>query len=128
MPRYLLDTHTAIWFFNGDVRLSASARSIICDQSNLMYLSIASAWEVAIKFRLGKLDIDGSTADFIQDAESASITLLPIKPAHLNALETLPMIHRDPFDRLLIATALAEAMTLVTADENIEKYDVRQLW
>ena len=128
MTRYLLDTHTAIWFFNGDMRLSASARRIICDQSNLMYLSIASAWEVAIKLSLGKLGINGSTADFIQDAEGASITLLPIKPAHLTALGTLPMLHRDPFDRLLMAAALAEGMTLITADENIERYDVPQLW
>ena len=128
MPAYLLDTHTAIWFFNGDMRLSEVARHIICDHSNSVYLSIASAWEVAIKLRIGKLDIDGRAADFVQDAEANNIAILPIKTAHLTPLETLPMIHRDPFDRLLIATALAEGMTLITADENITHYKVPQIW
>ena len=128
MSAYLLDTHTAIWFFNGDTRLSGSARRLICDHSTPVYLSIASAWEVAIKLRIGKLDIDGRVADFIQDAEDNNIAILPVKTAHLTSLETLPMIHRDPFDRLLVATALAEGMTLITADENITQYTVPQVW
>ena len=128
MIGYLLDTHTAIWFFNGDVKLSKNARQIISDRSNPIYLSIASAWEVAIKLCIGKLDIAGKTEDFIQDAETNKITILPIKTTHLNSLESLPMIHRDPFDRLLIATALAENMTLITADENFAQYKVPQIW
>ena len=128
MGAYLLDTHAAIWFFNGDKRLSEAARQIICDRSNLLYLSIASAWEVAIKLRIGKLNIDGSATDFVQDAEANSIAIFPIKIAHLSALGTLPMIHRDPFDRLLVATALAEEMTLITGDENILRYEVSQIW
>jgi len=128
MGGYLLDTHTAIWFFNGDTQLSEAAQQIIRDRSNPLYLSIASAWEVAIKVGIGKLNINGRTADFLQDAETSNIAILPIKSAHLSALETLPMIHRDPFDRLLIATALAEEMTLITSDENIVKYDVPQIW
>jgi len=128
MSAYLLDTHAAIWFFNGDTRLSGTARQIICDSSNPVYLSIASAWEVAIKLRIGKLDIDGSTADFIQDVEANSIVIFPIKPTHLSVLETLPMIHRDPFDRLLMATALAEEMMLITGDESIARYKVSQIW
>jgi len=128
MGAYLLDTHAAIWFFNGDKRLSEAARQIICDRSNLLYLSIASAWEVAIKLRIGKLNIDGSTTDFVQDAEANNIAIFPIKIIHLSALGTLPMIHRDPFDRLLVATALAEEMTLITGDENILRYEVSQIW
>ena len=128
MSAYLLDTHVAIWFFNGDTRLSGTARQIICDRSNPVYLSIASAWEVAIKLRIGKLDIDGNTADFVQDAEANGIVIFPIKPTHLSALGTLPMIHRDPFDRLLMATAMVEKMTLVTGDENIARYEVSQAW
>jgi PIN domain nuclease of toxin-antitoxin system len=128
MGRYLLDTHTAIWFFNGDAKLSARAQQIIRDRSNPVYLSIGSAWEVAIKLGIGKLDIDGNTADFIHDAESNKITVFPIKPAHLSVLETLPMIHRDPFDRLLVATAIAEEMTIITTDENIPQYDVSYMW
>jgi len=128
MAGYLLDTHIALWFFNGDVRLSKAANEIIYDFFNPIYMSIASAWEVAIKLSIGKLDIINNTADFLRDAENNKIIILPIKPAHLTTLENLPMIHRDPFDRLLIAAALAEQMTLITDDENIKRYEVAKIW
>jgi PIN domain nuclease of toxin-antitoxin system len=128
MNHYLLDTHTAIWFFSGDRMISEKAKKIILDTSNVKYLSVSSAWEVAIKLCIGKLEIAGNTADFIKDAETNGFTILPIKTSHLTILETLPMIHRDPFDRLLIATAIAEQMTLITADENTPKYDVLHIW
>ena len=128
MAGYLLDTHTAIWFFNGDEQLSKTAHQIIRNFSNPVYISIVSAWEVAIKLGIGKLNILGKTADFIQDAETNNIILLPIKPSHLTVLETLPLIHRDPFDRLLIATAISEQMTFITADKNISQYDVPKIW
>ncbi len=128
MGRYLLDTHTAIWYFNGDNALSKTAKETILPLSNQIYLSIISAWEIAIKLSIGKLDIDGSTADFINDAESSGFIFLPIKPSHLTVLESLPMIHRDPFDRLLIATALDEQMSFISADKNIAQYDVPLIW
>jgi len=128
MGGYLLDTHAAIWFFNGDRQLSETAKNIIRNHSNPVYLSIASAWEVAIKLSIGKLDIDGKTADFIQDVEINKITIIPIEIAHLNVFETLPLIHRDPFDRMLVATAICEQMTIITADENIARYDVSHIW
>jgi len=128
MGHYLLDTHTAMWFFNGDKSISKTAKSIILDLSSRKYLSIASAWELAIKIGLGKLDFDGKAAGFIDLAHSSGFVILPIKTAYLTALETLPLIHRDPFDRLLMATALAERMTLVTRDENIVRYTVPQIW
>ena len=128
MGNYLLDTHTAIWFFNGDGMLSQAAKRSILDISNHKYLSIISAWELAIKIGLGKLDFDGKAAGFIQLAENNGFTIIPIKTTHLAVLETLPSIHRDPFDRLLIATAIAEQMTLITIDENIVKYDVPRIW
>ena len=126
--RYLLDTHAAIWFFNGEGRLSQTVDRIIRDLSNPVYLSIASAWELAIKICIGKLDIDGRTADFIHDAEANDIAILPIKSDYLTTLETLPMIHRDPFDRLLVATALSERITIISADEDIAKYQVPHIW
>ena len=128
MGHYLLDTHTAIWFFNGDSALSDNARHTILDVSNIKYLSIASAWELAIKIGIGKLEFKDKAEGFVRLAENNGFTILPINTAHLTALETLPMIHRDPFDRLLIATALAEKMTLITVDENITKYEVSQIW
>ncbi|MCL2721965.1 MAG: type II toxin-antitoxin system VapC family toxin [Treponema sp.] len=128
MAGYLLDTHTALWYFNGDEKLSKTANEIIYNLSNPIYLSIASAWEVAIKLNIGKLDIINNTADFLYDAEKNRITVLPIKPAYLTVLETLPLIHRDPFDRLLVAAAIIEQMTLITDDENIKRYEVPHIW
>jgi len=128
MGRYLLDTHTAIWFFNGDDDLSKTAKQIILDVSNSKYLSIASAWELAIKAGLGKIDFAGKSAGFLRLAEANGFTILPIKTSHLTTYESLPFIHRDPFDRLFIASAIAEQMTLITADENIARYDVPHIW
>ena len=128
MNGYLLDTHTAIWFFNGDNTLSETANRIIRDFSNPIYLSMASAWELAIKIGIGKLNFAGRVAGFLRLAETSDINIIPIKSDHLTVLENLPLIHRDPFDRLLIATALAENMTLVTVDKNIAQYDVPLIW
>ncbi|MCL1955571.1 MAG: type II toxin-antitoxin system VapC family toxin, partial [Brevinematales bacterium] len=115
MDRYLLDTHTAIWYFNGDKALSQTAREIILKLSNQVHLSIISAWELAIKINLKKLEFKGQVARFVSFAETYSFTILPIKASHLTILESLPLIHRDPFDRLLIATAISEQMTFISA-------------
>ena len=128
MEHYLLDTHTAIWFFGGDTALSSAADQIIRDRTNRIYLSVASAWELTIKISIGKLRFPDDAAGFMKVAQNNDITIIPIKTAHLTILKELPMIHRDPFDRLLIATALAEEMTLITVDENIAKYNVSQIW
>ena len=128
MASFLLGTHAAIWFLNGDDRISKNAKSTITNFSNSKFLSIASIWEVAIKIGLGKLEFTGKTDGLIKLAETNGITILPIKPGYLSTLETLPLIHRDPFDRLLVATAIYEQMTIITADENIAKYPVSHLW
>jgi PIN domain nuclease of toxin-antitoxin system len=128
MGRYLLDTHAAIWFFNGDSILPEKAKEIILDPSNHICLSIASVWELAIKTSLGKLDFTGGAAGFAHLAADNGFPLCPVETAHLSILETLPWIHRDPFDRLLIATTLSEQMILITGDGNIARYDVPQVW
>ena len=128
MSGYLLDTHTTIWFFNGNESLSQTANNIIRNLSNDVYISISSAWELAIKIGLGKLDFAGKVEGFVRLAEKNEITIIPITTSHLTVLESLPMIHRDPFDRLLVATAIAEQMTLITADVNITRYDVLHVW
>jgi PIN domain nuclease of toxin-antitoxin system len=128
MGLYLLDTHTPIWLFNGDDALSKTAKQLILDVSNSKYLSIASAWELAIKAGLGKIDFAGKSAGFLRLAEANGFIILPIKTSHLTTYESLPFIHRDPFDRLFIASAIAEQMTLITADENIARYDVPHIW
>jgi PIN domain nuclease of toxin-antitoxin system len=127
MNGYLLDTHAAIWFLTGDALLSPAAGRVIRDGVNRVCLSIVSAWELAIKINIGKLRFPGNADGFIQAAQANDITFLPIKTAHLTAYESLPMIHRDPFDRLLVATALVEQLTIITADEDIAKYQVSHI-
>ena len=128
MGGYLLDTHVAIWFLTGDTLLSPTAAQIIREGVNRVYLSMISAWELAIKISIGKLRFPGNVAGFIQAVQANDITVIPIKPSHLTVFESLPLIHRDPFDRLLIATALDERMPLISADKNIAQYDVPLVW
>jgi PIN domain nuclease of toxin-antitoxin system len=125
----LLDTHTALWLFNEHEKLSAKVKSLLIDETNALYISVASAWEVAIKTGLGKLmNFKGGVKMFLSAADRYAIGLLAIMPHHIELVEALPFIHRDPFDRLLIAAATAEKMTIITADTNIRKYDVPFIW
>ncbi len=107
--RLLLDTHALLWFLGGSDRLSTNARAAIEDVSNTRLFSVASAWEIAIKTSLGKLSLTTSFAQLIPGQLHANaIQLLPIHPAHMAALIGLPFHHRDPFDRMLVAQAVAE--------------------
>lgn len=92
------------------------------------FCSIASAWEIAIKISIGKLELEGGIQTFFDICEKNGINLLPIQEQHLYKLATLPFIHRDPFDRLLIATTQSEEFILISADENIPKYELNYLW
>jgi len=127
--RLLLDTHIAIWLMNCQEKLSAESKAILLDGTHLLYISIVSAWEVAIKTSLGKLpEFNGGVRAFMAKVEGMPIEWLPIAPRYIEIVETLPFIHRDPFDRLLVATAMTEGMTILTADENIQQYDVPFVW
>jgi PIN domain nuclease of toxin-antitoxin system len=125
--KVLLDTHAFLWWISDDRRLSSRARRILGDGSNEVYFSAVSGWEIAIKTRLGRLSVAGDNLeDFV--AEQVAANGFEVLPIHLNhALRTysLPDYHRDPFDRLLIAQALIEELTLVTADRKLGDYKVR---
>ncbi|MEO6639371.1 MAG: type II toxin-antitoxin system VapC family toxin [Ginsengibacter sp.] len=124
----LLDTHIFIWFLNGDNKISKSLKDLITDTSNKCYLSIASIWEIAIKISLNKIQLQGDfdrIAFFLSDNE---IDLLPITFQHLQRLLLLEFHHRDPFDRIIIAQAVAENITIATKDEVFNKYGVSILW
>jgi PIN domain nuclease of toxin-antitoxin system len=125
---YILDTHTLLWLAKNDPQLSDKAKQVIFDSANEKFVSIASAWEVAIKISIGKLTLNGSVDEFFRIVEENGFILLPIEKGHLSALQKLPFNHRDPFDRLLIATAISEKMHLITADKNISLYDVDCIW
>lgn len=128
MSNYLLDTHTAIWFFTDDPKLPIALDKIICDENNHIFLSIASTWELGIKINIGKLRFPGNAVGFMKAAIDNDITIIPIKTEQITIIETLPLIHRNPFDRLLIAAAITENMTLITDDSDIALYDVKHIW
>jgi len=126
---YLLDTHSIIWFFNGDNKfLSDKAKNIIEDPQHIKFVSMASVWEVGIKISIGKMKFPENTKGFINQIKKHSFVLLPIKENHIIESEILPLFHRDPFDRLLVATAIAEQMAFISADKNIAKYNVSLIW
>lgn len=127
--RLLLDTHTFLWWIDGGERLSPKARRAIGEASNDCYLSLASAWEMAIKASLGKLGLPGAVDRFLAEQLAANgFALLPIELRHLGRVERLPFHHRDPFDRLLAAQALEEDLSLASADPVFRRYGVRRLW
>ena len=126
--QYLLDTHIALWFFCQAEKLSKTALHSILEPANEKYVSMASAWELAIKIRTGKLVFEGGIEHFFHTIDENGFELLPIKKEHVKQLATLPLLHRDPFDRILVASAIAEGMELITTDTNIRLYDVHCLW
>jgi PIN domain nuclease of toxin-antitoxin system len=127
--RVLLDTHVLIWLVEGDKNLSSVARSAIEDEDNSLYLSIASLWEITIKLSLGKLDLQLSVDEMVESfLIPGGIEILQIETSHLSILRDLPLHHRDPFDRLIIAQAQAENMTLISADGVFARYGVDLVW
>lgn len=127
--KLLLDTHAFLWFINGDTRLSATARKLIEDITNDVYLSAGSVWEMAIKVSLGRLELPEPLNDFLeQQLNENNVGLLGITLSHAKQVAALPFHHRDPFDRLLIAQALAEEATLVSDDPELTKYPVKVIW
>lgn len=127
--KLLLDTHCFLWFISGDLRLPAYARCLIAETSNERFLSVASLWEMAIKSSMGKLVIPEPLTAFVQDhVWSNAIDLLAIDAHHLDVLRGLPFFHKDPFDRLLVAQAIAEGMTILSVDQCFSAYPVDLQW
>jgi PIN domain nuclease of toxin-antitoxin system len=127
--KLLIDTHTALWLFNEYENLSPIAKDYLHNEDNELYISIVSAWEIAIKHSLGKLtDFPGGIKLFLTAISESPIEIVTVLPEHVVRVESLTYIHRDPFDRLIIATALCNDMAIVTADDNIRKYDVKCIW
>lgn len=125
--RQLLDTHIFIWFVMGDPRISVTLRSQIENNENL--LSIASVWEMAIKHSIGKLNFSLAFNEFIeQQIIRNGIELLPITVDHITVVATLPLHHRDPFDRILIAQSVVQNIPLLSADKIFDAYPIRRVW
>ncbi|MEW5770456.1 MAG: type II toxin-antitoxin system VapC family toxin [Pseudomonadota bacterium] len=127
--RLLLDTHVFLWWVVDAPELSAKARKAIADEGNACFLSLASCWEMAIKASLGKLRLAMPLDRFIPEQLAANgFSLLNIDFRHAARVEALPFHHRDPFDRLLVAQAQAEKLTLVSADAVLSDYGVKRIW
>ena len=126
--KYLLDTHVFLWMALASQRLSPHARATIEDTANALFFSAASAWEIGIKTRLGKLTLPGDAIVYVPARIAAfGLTELPISVAHSLGVERLPAHHEDPFDRLLVAQAQIEGLTIITADPAFSAYPVRLL-
>ena len=127
--RVLLDTHTFLWWLDGDRRLSARGRRLIADAATEVFVSAASAWEISIKAAAGKLpgalDVAG---DVVGCMESQGFRPLDITIRHAQRAGSLPPVHRDPFDRMLAAQALAEGLPLLSNDTAFDAYAVRRIW
>lgn len=127
--RLLIDTHAFLWFIDASPQLSATARKLIEDAGNERYLSVASVWEMAIKVSLGKLRLGQPMEVRIpQQLSHNGIALLSIDLRHTAAVTTLPFHHRDPFDRMLIAPAQVEQMSILSIDSALDAYGTARLW
>ena len=127
--RLLLDTCTFLWLVGGSDQLSARARQAFADPANEVFLSAASAWEIAVKFRLGRLPLPAPPDVFVPAQRAAhGIESLPIDEEAALHVAKLPNLHRDPFDRMLVAQALVGGFALLTPDEAIRQYPARTIW
>lgn len=129
--KLLLDTHTFLWFADRQqyALLPQPTKDLLEDQAHTLYLSYASAWEIAIKVSIGKMTLTESVADLIRFQQSKiDLQLLPFELAHLDLIERLPFHHNDPFDRMLIAQAQIEGMTVVGVDAAFDRYGIQRLW
>ena len=127
--KLLLDTHAFLWAVEGAPELSNKAAGAYTDTGNELYLSAAAYWEICLKVSAGKLDLrEDWTEVFDREMEANSIRWLPLEKEHLHEVIGLPWHHRDPFDRLLVAQARCEGMSILTADRRIAAYDVSTIW
>lgn len=125
----LLDTHAFLWFISDDESLSPAARAAITAAENQVWLSAASAWEITVKYGIGKLPLPDTPDRFVPTMrQRAGIDLLPIGEAEVCQVHKLPPVHRDPFDRILVAQANCNGLVIVTDDTWIGRYPVRTLW
>lgn len=127
--KILLDTHVFLWFISGDSKLVPAAQALIEDPTSERFISTAAIWEITIKSSLGKLTVPTPPSTLIKDhIWSNAIDILAIQPNHLDILQTLPYHHKDPFDRLMIAQAIADNLNVITADGAFSDYSVSTSW
>jgi PIN domain nuclease of toxin-antitoxin system len=127
MSQYLLDTHTFIWLSENSDELPSNLKNII-EEADTVYLSIVSLWEIAIKLNLGKLSLQQEYEAIETELEASDILLLPITFNDTIQIRDLPLHHRDPFDRMLIAQAITRSLTVISRDTAFDAYPIQRLW
>jgi PIN domain nuclease of toxin-antitoxin system len=129
---YLLDTHTFLWFVSNSRELSQKAKQLMEDDTSNLFLSIASIWEIGIKNSLGKLDVKGGFDTIPNDLKANDIEVMFIEFGYVSLVNKLPFYHRDPFDRIIIAHALAENMDIIGKDTDFDNYligkPIKRIW
>jgi PIN domain nuclease of toxin-antitoxin system len=128
MPNYLIDTHSLIWYINSDKNITRKAVNCIENSESLSFVSIVSFWEIAVKISMGKLAITVSFDELFALSEKYSFIILPVTFQHTKILTSLPLIHKDPFDRMIIAQAIEEKLVIITKDNDIPDYPVKTTW
>ena len=126
---YLLDTHTMLWFLGGDNKLSEKAKKAIIGSKHKCYVSMASLWEIAIKLKIRRINLDFELHDFSKYLPENNIEIIPIAFEHITQILKLEEYHKDPFDKIILAQAVVEGLTIISKDENFSKYKkVKLLW
>ena len=125
----ILDTHTLLWLVDRPEKLPEKVSSFCENENNELYISIASFWELSIKISIGKIELDNNALIQLKKwCDKNAVTILPISILHCNQVQTLPFHHRDPFDRLIIAQAICDKLSILTIDEYFPKYDIDIIW
>lgn len=128
MKNYLLDTHTLLWMHDDSKEISQEIKDKLSSKESQLFLSIASLWEITIKQQINKLDLQYSLDDIAAYCLDNSILIKPILLYYLNQLSSLPLIHKDPFDRMIVATAYSDNLTLVSKDRQLSAYNIHVIW
>lgn len=127
--KYLLDTHALLWITTNDSRLSSKAKEIYLNAENYIFFSIASIWELAIKSGMGKIKFEKDLEEFVEiHIKGNNIEILKIELPHVFRIENLPFHHRDPFDRLIIAQAIEDNISILGNDILFDKYNIQRIW
>ena len=124
----LIDTHVLLWMMFEPEKLSKKVKQILENTKNIVNVSYLSLWEIAVKVKIGKLEIKMAFEDIVENIENQGIIFLPIEKKHISETINLELHHRDPFDRMLIAQSKVENLTMITKDNNFSKYDINIIW
>ena len=128
MEKYLLDTHTFLWYLENNPSLNSKTRQIIANEENQLFISIVSFWEIAIKIQLNKLELPEPFEGLFEKADALNIRILPVKEKYLSSYLSLEFHHRDPFDRMIVATAISEEISVLSKDANLKLYNIKLFW